>query len=211
PVEAGSPMRFAPILAGLLLTAAGLGPAVAQSYADQEVSVNPAPPGGGVLLYPGGQYMRVVRPLLQPGETASQLGPIRLHPPSKTRARTAAAEERAPAPRRAARTRPARVAEAPPPPVSTSSEYSPFRPPPAGLLSAPPPATRPAAPAPAAPRRPVAQAAAPKPVARTEAPKQVARAEPPRPAQTPAAPSDLIPGLTKRSVILFAPDAPDPA
>lgn len=56
-------------------------PAAAQMYPGQDVSVNPAAMGGGqVLLYPGGKYMRVVPPLLQPGQRSAQQ-PIFLHMP----------------------------------------------------------------------------------------------------------------------------------
>src|SRR3954464_1214586 len=104
-------MRFRHILplAGFALAAAGLNPAMAQGYAGQEISVNPVTPGGGVLLYPGGQYMRVVRPLLQPGESRKDTGAIQLHLPSKTRIRAATTAEAPPRPR------PARVARAAPP------------------------------------------------------------------------------------------------
>lgn len=159
-------MRFpqaiflANVLAGLA-AAALTGPAAAQSYSGQEFSVNPPPAGGTVLLYPGGQYMRVVRPLLQPGERRSDLGSVQLHLPSKSR----------PAPVRVARTAPA--PEATPEP-------------------APPPPPKPARPAPVP---------------------KVARAEPPPRSAlpAPAGPIPATPGLSKRSMITFAPDATDPA
>src|SRR5579871_4871003 len=49
-----------------------------------EVTVNPIAGGSsGTLLYPGGQYMRVVHPALQPGETVRDMGPIQLHMPGR--------------------------------------------------------------------------------------------------------------------------------
>ena len=61
-------------LSGLALS--GLfGPALAVDTG-LEVQVHPIPPGREVLLYPGGEYMRVVPNLRQPGETP---GPIHLH------------------------------------------------------------------------------------------------------------------------------------
>jgi len=68
------------LAAGLTLAAAG--PAVAQIQPD--VTVNPNASGTQVLLYPGGHYGRVVRPLLQPGERDPN-APIVLHMPRKHR------------------------------------------------------------------------------------------------------------------------------
>ena len=76
-------MRFFPslILAALI---AAPGMALSAVRTGDEVSVNPLPAGGGnVLLYPGGQYMRVVQPLEQPGQTARDNGAIQLHMPGK--------------------------------------------------------------------------------------------------------------------------------
>ena len=199
-------MRFGPfLLAGVCV--AGLSPAAALAYTG-DVSVNPVAGTSGVVLYPGGQYMRVLHPLAQPGETAKDDGTIRLHMPSKASARRAVvarseaapAPEAAPEPKPASKPAPARqVAKAAPPPPAApvppppASDYSPFRPQPTGPSAAPAPKP----------------AEAPKP-----APKQqIARAEPPPARTTPSAPAEapLTPGLTKRSVILFAPDATDPA
>jgi outer membrane protein OmpA-like peptidoglycan-associated protein len=144
-------------------------PAAAQTYSGQEIIVNAPQPGGGTLLYPGGQYRRTVQPLLQPGEKPRDLGAIQLHMPARHR----------PAPARVART------EAP-------SEEPVRRTPPPRPVPAPTPAPPPAQP-PAQPK--------------------VARAEP-APRTTlppPAAAEPATPGLTKRSVILFAPNATDPA
>ena len=205
-------MRFRHILplAGLVLAAAGPNPALAQGYTGQEITVNPVTPGSNVLLYPGGQYMRVVRPLLQPGESRKDTGAIQLHLPSKARSHTATIAEAPPRRRRSAKVAEAAPPTPPPapaPPADASSEFSPFRPPPAGVTSAP------AAPPP--PRPQIAAAPAPKPAPpRTPAPaRQVARAEPPpaRITAPPAAAEPVLSGLTKRSMILFAPESPDPA
>ncbi|HEX4293883.1 MAG TPA: OmpA family protein [Rhizomicrobium sp.] len=66
------------LAAGLMLAAAT--PAAAQIQPD--VTVNPNASGTQVLLYPGGKYGRVVRPLLQPGERDPN-APILLHMPRK--------------------------------------------------------------------------------------------------------------------------------
>jgi outer membrane protein OmpA-like peptidoglycan-associated protein len=62
-------------LAALIAYAA---PAEAQMYPGEDVTVSPAGAGMQVLLYPGGQYGRLVHPLLQPGQ---QSGPIHLRMP----------------------------------------------------------------------------------------------------------------------------------
>jgi outer membrane protein OmpA-like peptidoglycan-associated protein len=183
-------MRFtsiSAIAAGFLLALSGAGHAQGV-VTGQEIQVNPLPPGGGVLLYPGGEYSRTVPPLLYPGESG---GPIRLHMP--TRHHVAAAETK-PAPEAEAapkaKAKPSRVASAAPRPVP--------QPP-----SAPAPA-----PGPQASLNPFGgatdlsnvfgnhpQAPAPAPPVRT----------------APAGPTTGKENLTKRSVILFAKDAPDPA
>ena len=66
------------LAAGLTLAAAF--PAAAQIQPD--VTVNPNASGTQVLLYPGGKYGRVMRPLLQPGERDLN-APILLHMPRK--------------------------------------------------------------------------------------------------------------------------------
>ncbi|HXB52864.1 MAG TPA: OmpA family protein [Rhizomicrobium sp.] len=205
-----------------------------------DVTVNPVARGGGTLLYPGGQYMRVVHPLLQPGETARDTGAVHLHMPAKRSAeshKTEAAAE-APKPVRQARVEPEPKPEpAPPPAKEVKAKAAPVpkaepapkpvrqaRAEPQGAAVATVPATSqpaynpgysgytdqgaaglnfatPATPPPAAPSAPKAQ------------PKQMAKANPPpastAPAQAAAEPP--TPGLTKRSVILFAPQAADPA
>jgi outer membrane protein OmpA-like peptidoglycan-associated protein len=82
-------------------------PAAAQMYPGQDITVNPPPAGPQMLLYPGGKYGRVVRPLLQPGE-ADPNAPIHLHMPvhrvhvarksTKPKLQTAAFEQPRPAP-----------------------------------------------------------------------------------------------------------------
>lgn len=153
------------------------GAALAQVASGNEVTVNPVPMGGEILLYPGGEYARTVGRLKQPGETDK---PIQLHMPSRHRvARTAPAAAEAPVTAEAPSQAPA-IAQAPP----RHHRHVASVPPPAPVENTPPPPSSAASmfgdfgPAPAAP---------------TQA--------------TPAAP----PGLTKRSMILFARDAPDPS
>jgi outer membrane protein OmpA-like peptidoglycan-associated protein len=210
-------LRTAPLLASLWL--AGSGMAFGQTVdRGNEVTVNPVMGGrGGMLLYPGDQYMRVVHPALEPGETGKDMGPIQLHMPSRHRVvarktpaaastqtaaapapvRTAAAPKQIPkqAPKEAKAKPQPKVAAATPP--APQAAYNPgfgdFGPQGAaglnlGGMTPPPPA-----------------AAAPPPT-------RMARANPP-PANitTPPGAEAETPGLTKRSVILFAPQAADPA
>jgi outer membrane protein OmpA-like peptidoglycan-associated protein len=139
-----------------------------------EVRVNPlaARSGGGVLLYPGGEYSRTVPPLLYPGERG---GPIELHMPGPHR-RTIAHAAPPPTPKPP---RPKRVAKAEPAPVRT------------------------APPAPAPNENPFGGAA--------NLGNVFGSAAPPPPKTAPAGPATGNESLTKRSVILFAKDAPDPA
>jgi outer membrane protein OmpA-like peptidoglycan-associated protein len=174
------------VAAGLWLALTGVG--MAQDVdSGNEVRVNPIAAGGGVVLYPGGEYSRTLSPLLYPGERG---GPIHLHMPSRHRRALASAQApsaplAAPLVARPKRvTSPKRVASAAPRPV-----------PPPAPASAPPSNANPfggatdlshvfgGAPAPA-----------PKPVP-----------------TAPAGPPADTANLTKRSVILFAKDAPDPA
>ncbi len=179
-------MRFSTIAVLASFLGASCGAALAQVPTGDEVSVNPVAGSNGVLLYPGGQYMRSQRPLLQPGQNARNSGAIQLHMPTKRPVRAAAAPS---APRAAVAPRPAapRVAAAPAAPAYNPG-YGAFGPPQGaaglgGLL--------PSTPAPqAAPRQ------------------QVAKANPPPSTVTQ---EPLTPGLTKRSVILFAAGASDPA
>ncbi|HJT44298.1 MAG TPA: OmpA family protein [Rhizomicrobium sp.] len=134
-----------------------------------EVRVNPvAARGGGVLLYPGGEYSRTIPSLLYPGERS---GPIRLQMPGRRSvARAAPQPKPEEPPKRVARAEPA-PARAPAP--SSATTANPFG---------------------GAPDLSNVFASAPPP-ART----------------APAGPVTGRENLTKRSVILFAKDAPDPA
>jgi outer membrane protein OmpA-like peptidoglycan-associated protein len=174
---------------------AGASAAFGQTVATwQEVQVNPVRPGGRTLLYPDGEYSRGVPPLLYPGERS---GPIRLHMPEPRRARVASAEP--------------------------SRESRPVAPRPVEIKPAPKPAPAPRI-AKAAPPPP--RATAPAPNANPfggatdlsnvfgNAPKtepKVASSAPPPVKTAPAGPTTGNESLTKRSVILFAKDAPDPA
>ena len=173
-----------------------------------EVTVNPVIGGrGGLLLYPGDQYMRRVQPALEPGETLKDQGPIQLHMPVRRKTvrkapatQTATAEQApavapSPAPeKRQAKPKPqpkAVAAAAPPPAAAYNPGFGSLDQGAAGLnLSRMP-------------------AAAPPPAA---APTRMAKANPP-PANVTAPPATggETPGLSKRSVILFAPEAADPA
>jgi outer membrane protein OmpA-like peptidoglycan-associated protein len=183
-------LKTAALLASAWLFWPGL--ALGQTVASgNEVTVNPVPGGGGMLLYPGGEYLRYVPSALQPGETAKDMGPIHLHMPIKRRE---AARRPEPAPTRTA------AVEAPKP-------------------QRPPSASKPAAAAPQPAYNPGfggfgAQGAAGLnlgAVAPAAPPTQTARANPPPPTVTTRPPSAATPGLSKRSVILFAPKATDPA
>jgi outer membrane protein OmpA-like peptidoglycan-associated protein len=168
---------------------AALAPAAAQP--GTEVIVNPqAARGGQVLLYPGGQFARVVPQLLQPGQ---KTGPVRLHMPSRRRpVRVATAP--APAPKAA----PKPAAPAPKPAPAPVPEAATKAPPassfggPGNLFGGPAITLHPNA--------PQKQSSA-QPPPKTP-PKQVAKANPP--------PETSVPGLTRRSVILFAKDAAEP-
>jgi len=173
-----------PLVVAAWLGLAAAGPAFAQNVdTGLEVRVNPAPSRGGVLLYPGGEYSRTVPPLLYPGERG---GPIRLHMPAPRHRAVARAAPETPAPPRIAR-------------------------------AAPPPEPKPE-PKPEPPKR---VASAQPPPARTTAPSSnifnspdlsnVFGNAPPVPKTAPAGPTNGKENLTKRSVILFAKDAPDPA
>ena len=197
-------LKTAALLASAWL--AGTGMAFGQTVdSGMEVTVNPVTGGpGGLLLYPGDQYMRRVQPALEPGETLKDQGPIQLHMPVRRKTvrkapttQTATAEQ-APAvmpspapekPKAKPKPPPKAVAAATPPPAAAYNPgFGSFDQGAAGLnLSRVPPA-------------------APPP------PTQMAKANPP-PANVTAPPAagGETPGLSKRSVILFAPQAADPA
>jgi outer membrane protein OmpA-like peptidoglycan-associated protein len=165
------------IVAGFVLATTGTG--LAQSVVTgQEVQVNPLPPGGGVLLYPGGEYSRVVRPLLNPGDRG---GPIHLHMPSPHH--HAVTEAKA-APKPKPKAKPKQVASAAPKPAPES------------------------APVPNMSGNPFGGAPDLSNVFGNH-PSQTSA--PPPPKTAPAGPTTGKENLTKRSVILFAKDAPDPA
>lgn len=156
-------MQFTRALcASLLLTATFVTAAAAQSTTD-DVTVNSGAVGRGYLLYPGGQYGRAVRPLLQPGERPG--GVIHLHMPTHRHpaasadagTRVASLPAASPAPPRT------RIKAPPPAPVTsdtaslpedsaarlvganTAAAVAPTRPPPAkpvvhSATTAPPPA-----------------------------------------------------------------------
>ena len=202
-------MRSTPLMAisaGLWLAAL---PAQAQVVeTGREVRVNAmAMRNASVVLYPDTEYSRVVPQLLYPGERS---GPIVLRPPG-TRRPVTRSRPRPPAPSQ------------PAPPAPEVAAPAPKPTPPASVASAAPPPK----PQPAPPPQQQQQAnpylstpdfsnvfgqGQPKPApAPQKPPAQVASAAPPAksaPAK-PAPSSDA--GLVKRSVILFAKDAPDPA
>ena len=213
-------MRYFFALTAFLALAAS-SPATAQMYPGQDVTVNTAAAGRQVLLYPGGQYMRVVPALREPGETN---GPIHLHLPARHRlARNSQAPAMAAAPE-------VKVA-APAHPAPRAATFSDFGDLTAALPANPAPATvrsKPKSePKPSPPPRRVARvepppAPPPQHVARVEPPpapppQRVARVAPP-PVHTPS-PARLSMSTsnpeaasgTKRGVILFAPNASDPA
>lgn len=185
----------------MLAAAFGLAsPALAQVVQNGlDVQVNPYAASGGsqTLLYPGGEFSRTVPRLLYPGQPS---GPIRLHMPTRRHHATVAsaepsapAEPVAPRPKPVPKPRPVKVAKAPPPPqpqqsapVDNNNPY--FGGPNLGNVFGAQPAP---APAPKAPP-----------------PRKLASAAPPPVNNTPPANES---GLTKRSVILFAKDASDPA
>lgn len=206
-------LRSAALLTGAWLVGGGM--AFGQTVdRGTEVTVNPIMGGSnGMLLYPGGQYMRMAQPALEPGETRRDLGAIQLHMPAKhatvarkatakavAQAEPAAAPEpkppsepkRKPEPKKLASKAPAKaVASASPPPQAAYNPgFGGFDQGAAGLLGnlQGPPAQE------------------------TPPPTRMARTNPPPASTVPSAPKEApTPGLSKRSVILFAPQAADPA
>jgi len=180
--------------ASVLLIAAGAASAQVVDRGDA-VEVNPAAMGGQLLLYPGGDYLRTVPRLLEPGQNS---GPIHLHMPRKHAPRAAAPAKEA-------------VAAAPstPQPAEQTVASMPPAPPPPKPRAAPKP--KPQAQPPAETRIPAGGGYAggaaglfssmtPPPPAPS---RQTASAAP--------APAQTLPGMTKRSVILFAPKSAEPA
>ena len=199
-------MRLIPCLFLAALLASASSAALAALATGNEVSVNPLPADGNrVLLYPGGQYMRVIQPLREPGQ-ASGNAPIQLHMPGKKtaiapraatpRATVAAAPKPAPA---APATRVA-AAPKPAPPPAAAKQASGYN---AGYGAFGVPSGSPADQSIVAPSAP-SPSANPQPAPR----QQVAKAGPP-----PSAPAASVgePGLTKHSMIIFAAGAAEPA
>ncbi len=185
-------MRLSPTLAvaaGLLL--AGIPVAAAQGVnTGLEVRVNPlAMRGGELLLYPDGRGYRYVTPLLYPGQPANQLGgPVQLHPARKRPVRPATPRVATAAPKPAPAPAPA------PLPAPDTRTFA------GGMFNSPALTLTPQTPVAPPAQKPVVQATAPKPA--------------PGPAPSPAPAKPAASGsanLTKRSVILFAKEATDPA
>jgi outer membrane protein OmpA-like peptidoglycan-associated protein len=213
-------------LALILATQAPLAASAQTAPSNPDVVPAPVTPGNGVLLYPGGEYGRVVHPLLQPGTPypGSKQAKLHLHMPVKHVAKavapaapaTAVASTDSTAP---STTAPATVPDTAPPPAVTEAPPPPPPPPPVAAKPAPRPAKvasapRPPAPQPTATDSNFASNAVPfslqpgMPQDTQAAPQtHVAKASPP-PAQTG---SDLAPGLAKQMQIIFAPSAPDPS
>ena len=156
-----------------------------------DVIVNPmAAAPARLLLYPGGEVARMVPPLLQPGQ---KTGPVQLHKARRrpVRQASAAPAPEAPAPKPA----PQKTAEAAPKPQasggggSASGYVSDFGA--AGNVFNGPAMTL----------TPKSGSSAPQ-AKPSPPPTQVAKANPP--------PETSVPGLTRRSVILFAKDAAEP-
>ena len=160
-------------------------PALAQNVnTGLEISVSAVSPRGGVLLYPGGEYSRSMPTLLYPGQRG---GTITLHMPTR---RTVARA----APRPPAEPRPQTQAQAAPPPPKPEPKPEP----PKRIASAQPPAPAPQS--------------SPNIFNTPDLSNVFGNAPPPMVAKTaPAGPSTGKEALNKRSVILFAKDAPDPA
>jgi outer membrane protein OmpA-like peptidoglycan-associated protein len=205
--------------AAFALTGEALGQTVDRG---NDVIVNPVITGGKntMLLYPGGQYMRVLPPLLEPGEKAGS--PIHLHMPTRHQAaREAAVSEqhpaapkkeaaRAPEPKVAAAPKPAREAREIKPKAEAKTKPQPKM---AAAAPLPPPAYNPGFGYDQGAAGLNLNTVAP-PASATPAPQRTAKANPPPARTTAEAPASVqspTPGLTKRSVILFAPQAADPA
>ena len=162
-----------------------------------EVKVYPvSAAGSGVLLYPGGQYMRVVPSLRQPGDTGA---PIRLHLPTR-RARLASV---APAQPRAEPPAPRVERPAPPPNVVRAA------PEPKAATKAAPQASAPASPYIGGPG--AASLFSSLPTVSAAPGNQLASAAPPSKDMSAKEAASGTEGLAKQGVILFAHDADAPA
>jgi len=208
------------VLAAVLMLAAA-SPASAQIQPD--VTANPNASGTRVLLYPGGQYGRVMRPLLEPGERDPN-APIVLHMPRRHAHRTAQAK---PKPVAAAIASAAPPARAPKPPKQAPHEDTvPLSALPdesaAKLVMSEPSAPtkpRPAAPKQVAVAKPPPAPPKPQPMAtkappKQAAPKQVAAAKPP-PKGLPPAPTEteafVVSGDQSGGSAAIPPSAPPPS
>ncbi len=215
----------------LLLFVGAAAQAQVEMYPGQDVTVNPSAAGTRVLLYPGGQYMRVVPPLRVPG--ARTYAPIHLHMPARHPPRIAARPKPAgadsplaagetmtpetaaaitpPAPAAGAKPKPAaEAASNTSAPAQNDSDFSIASP---GTAAIPfsldgSAATAPQPQAAAKPATP--KPARPTQMASTEAPP--AAAKPAQRANAPAAQEMAAhAGLVKRSEIIFEAGASDPA
>ena len=211
-----------PACALIALLAAGA-PAGAQMYPGQDVTVNPDAAGTKVLLYPGGNYVRVVRPLLQPGEP-DPYAPIHLHMPlphravhrvakAKPKVETAATQPRAQ--QAAADTMPFSAL----PSESASTLVAPVAPAPKKPTPAPAKMIAVAKPASAKPK---AAPKAPTPASDSDmaflsgpqmTPVAAPAPTPPKPAKVAAnePPPENTANMSRRSTIPFAPGAEEPA
>ena len=215
-----------PFLLATVLMLAAAAQAAAQIQPD--VTANPNAAGTRVLLYPGGQYGRVMRPLLEPGERDPN-APIVLHMPRKHPKRTARAKPKPDVAIASAAPPAVRVPRAPKQaphedtvPLSALPDESAAK-----LVMAEPSApTKPrpvpprpvavAKPPPAAPKpQPAAPKAVPKQVAAKQVPpKQVASAKPP-PKGLPPAPTEteafVVSGDQSGGSAAIPPSAPPPS
>lgn len=217
-------MRLRFSACALIAALAAGAPAEAQMYPGQDVTVNPDAAGSRVLLYPGGRYVRVVQPLLQPGEPDPN-APIHLHMPMPHRAihRVAKAKPRvetATAQPRMQQTAPEETMPFSALPSESASTLV------APVTQAPkkpaPPAAKKIAIAKPTPAKPQAAAKTPAPASAADmtffsgqqsAPEAVAPPPPSRPAKVAVnepAPESTA-NMARRSSIPFAPGAEEPA
>jgi outer membrane protein OmpA-like peptidoglycan-associated protein len=203
----GGSMRFSTFflcgvaaLGGPAGLACATGPALAQPAGD--VIVNPQAAAGQVMLYPGGGFMRVVPPLLQPGQ---KTGPVHLHMPTRRRPVRVATAPATPKPETRAEPQPkpkpasqaaSKTAEAPRSTPAPSKGYTSTLASPGNLFGGPALTLSPRNPPQNAPQN------APQKQSSAAAPTRTAKATPP--------PDVTTGGPTRRSVILFAKDATEP-
>jgi outer membrane protein OmpA-like peptidoglycan-associated protein len=213
-----------PFLLATVLMLAAAAQAAAQIQPD--VTANPNATGTRVLLYPGGQYGRVMRPLLEPGERDPN-APIVLHMPRKHPKRTVQAKPKPDVAMASAAPPPAKVPKPPktqkPAPSEDTVSVSGLPDESAAKLvmaepsvpakprPAPPKQVAVAKPPPAPPKpQPVATKAPPK----QAAPKQVAAAKPPQKGLPPA-PTEteafVVSGDQSGGSAAIPPSAPPPS